>query len=112
MRRIARRLWRAKLALGAVLVLLAIFTAAMCANLIAPYDPAEGNVTDRLLPPGRHPDATHWRRIGTDQVGRGVLSRLIQGARASLLVGLAWRRLSRLVLSALGLVPGLWGGPI
>jgi peptide/nickel transport system permease protein len=112
MRKIARRLWRAKLALGAVLVLLAIFTAAMCANLIAPYDPAEGNVTDRLLPPGRHPDATQWRLLGTDQVGRDVLSRLIHGARASLLVGLAGTGLSLLVGTALGLVSGFWGGPI
>jgi len=112
MHKIARRLWRAKLALGAVAMLLVIFTAALCANLIAPYDPAEGNVIDRLLPPGRHPDATQWRLLGTDQVGRDVLSRLIHGARISLLVGLAGTGLSLLMGTALGLASGFWGGPI
>jgi peptide/nickel transport system permease protein len=112
MRRAARQLWRNKLALGAVVMLLVVFAAAICANLIAPYDPAEGNITDRLLPPGRHPDERQWRLLGTDQVGRDVLSRLIHGARVSLLVGVAGTGMSLLVGTALGLISGFWGGPI
>ncbi|MBM4437421.1 MAG: ABC transporter permease [Actinobacteria bacterium] len=112
MRRTARQLWANKLALGALLMLLVIFAAAIGANLIAPYDPAEGNITDRLLPPGRHPEERQWRLLGTDQVGRDVLSRLIHGARVSLLVGVAGTAISLLVGTVLGLVSGFWGGPI
>jgi peptide/nickel transport system permease protein len=112
MRRAARQLWANKLALGAFLMLLVIFAAAAGANLIAPYDPAEGTITDRLLPPGWHPDERHWRLLGTDQVGRDVLSRLIHGARVSLLVGVAGTAISLLLGTALGLVSGFWGGPI
>jgi peptide/nickel transport system permease protein len=112
MRRTARQLRANKLALGALLMLLVIFAAATGANLIAPYDPAEGTITDRLLPPGRHPDERQWRVLGTDQVGRDVLSRLIHGARVSLLVGVAGTAISLLLGTALGLVSGFWGGPI
>ena len=112
MHRTARQLWRNKLALGALVMLLVIFAAAIGANLIAPYDPAEGDITDRLLPPGRHPDERQWRLLGTDQVGRDVLSRLIHGARVSLLVGVAGTGMSLLVGTALGLISGFWGGPI
>jgi peptide/nickel transport system permease protein len=112
MRRAARQLWANKLALGAFLMLLVIFAAAAGANLIAPYDPAEGTITDRLLPPGWHPDERQWRLLGTDQVGRDVLSRLIHGARVSLLVGVAGTGIALLVGTVLGLVSGFWGGPI
>jgi peptide/nickel transport system permease protein len=111
-RRAARQLWRNKLALSAVVMLLAIFASAIGANLIAPYDPAEGNITDRLLPPGRHPDQQQWRLLGTDQVGRDVLSRLIHGARVSLLVGVASTAMSLLIGTALGLISGFRGGLI
>jgi peptide/nickel transport system permease protein len=92
-------------------MLLVIFTAAIGANLLAPYDPADGNIGDRLLPPS-------WARgegarlLGTDQVGRDVLSRLIHGARVSLLVGLAGTGISLLAGTALGLISGFWGGLI
>ena len=112
MHRTARQLWRNKLALAALVMLLAVFAAAIGANLIAPYDPAEGNITDRLLPPGRYPDERQWRLLGTDQVGRDVLSRLIHGARVSLLVGVAGTGISLLVGTALGLISGFWGGSI
>ena len=112
MHRTARQLWRNKLALAALVMLLVVFAAAIGANLIAPYDPAEGNITDRLLPPGRYPDERQWRLLGTDQVGRDVLSRLIHGARVSLLVGVAGTGISLLVGTALGLISGFWGGSI
>ena len=112
MRKAARQLLRNKLALSAVVMLLAIFATAIGANLIAPYDPTEGNITDRLLPPGWHPDQPQWRLLGTDQVGRDVLSRLIHGARVSLLVGVAGTAMSLLIGTALGLISGFRGGLI
>jgi peptide/nickel transport system permease protein len=92
-------------------MLLVIFTAAIGANLIAPYDPADGNIGDRLLPPS-WARAEGGRLLGTDQVGRDVLSRLIHGARVSLLVGLAGTGISLLAGTALGLISGFWGGLI
>jgi peptide/nickel transport system permease protein len=112
MPRARRLLPRNTLALAACVVLLIVSAAAVGANLIAPYDPAEGNITDRLLPPGRHPSEPQWRLLGTDQVGRDVLSRLIHGARISLLVGLAGTGVSLVAGTALGLVGGFWGGMI
>ncbi len=111
-RRTARRLWQNKLALGALLMLLVIFTAAIFSNLIAPYDPTEGNIVDRLLAPGSHPDGGRDRLLGTDQVGRDVFSRLIHGARVSLLIGIAGTAISLMVGTALGLMSGFWGGPL
>jgi peptide/nickel transport system permease protein len=105
----ARRVWRSKVALGALAMLVVIFAAAIGANLIAPYDPGEGNIADRLLPPSW---PGHGRLLGTDQVGRDVLSRLIHGARVSLLVGLAGTGISLLTGTALGLISGFWGGAI
>ena len=100
------------LALSAGVMLLVIFAAAIGANLIAPYDPAEGNIGDRLLPPGWQPGEHQWRLLGTDQVGRDVLSRLIYGARVSLFVGIAGTGISLLAGTALGLISGFWGGVI
>ena len=94
------------------MVLLVTFTAAIGANLIAPYDPADGNITDRLLPPSWPRGEGPGRLLGTDQVGRDVLSRLIHGARVSLLVGMASTGISLLAGTALGLISGFWGGMI
>jgi peptide/nickel transport system permease protein len=59
----------------------AVVLTALFAPILAPYDPVQVQITQKLLPPG----GAHW--LGTDQVGRDVLSRLIWGARPSLLVG-------------------------
>ncbi|MGW4042223.1 ABC transporter permease [Streptomyces sp. NPDC004721] len=59
------------------IILIMVLTAAF-APLIAPYDPYEGSVVDRYLPPSPE----HW--LGTDQSGRDILSRIIWGARTSL----------------------------
>src|ERR1700738_4299338 len=66
---------------GAVIVLIAI-GAAIFAPLIAPYDPIEIAIENKLLPPS----AEFW--LGTDHGGRDILSRVIWGARASLTGGL------------------------
>ena len=101
---IPRRLWRHKLALGAFASLAVIITAALCAHVIAPFDPAEGNIADRLRPPSWHPGDGQRHLLGTDQIGRDVLSRLIYGfgSRCSLALQ---HRISLLTGAALGLWP-------
>jgi peptide/nickel transport system permease protein len=83
---------------GVILVLIAIIAAA--APLLAPHDPIELNVVDRLRPP----DETYI--LGTDAYGRDMLSRMLYGARVSLTVGLSVAILS----TALGLLIGVVAG--
>lgn len=72
-----KRLLRRRLAAVAVLLSAAILLLAAAAPIIAPYDPSAVALAEKLAPPS----AAHW--LGTDHLGRDVLSRLIHGARTS-----------------------------
>lgn len=91
------------LAVGALLLLLLLLSAAL-APVLAPYDPLAGSVSSRLQPPG----PAHW--LGTDQMGRDVLSRLLYGGRYSLGVAGSVAALSLLIGLAAGTVAGFFGG--
>lgn len=86
-------------ALAALLVVLAL-----AAPLIAPYDPAAGGLRDRLLDPG-----SPGHLLGTDGQGRDVLSRLIWGARPSLIGGFVPVAVAVTAGTALGIAAGLGG---
>lgn len=88
-------------------ILLIILLAAIFAPLIAPYDPYKTSMTRRLLPIG---DARHW--LGTDELGRDLLSRLIYGGRMSLFMGFMPVALATLIGGLLGIVAGYCGGAI
>jgi peptide/nickel transport system permease protein len=88
---------------GAFLVGLVVLCAVL-APILAPYDPEALDVLHRFAPPG----AAHW--LGTDQVGRDVLSRLIYGTRVAASVALAAIALALGIGVALGAVAGLAGG--
>ncbi len=90
-------------ALGA-LVLLAMAILAIGASFFAPFDPAQGDSTALNSPPG----AQYW--LGTDAFGRDNLSRLIFGARISLLVGVGASLLGVVIGAALGIVATYRGG--
>ncbi|PYN88475.1 MAG: hypothetical protein DMD87_09545 [Candidatus Rokuibacteriota bacterium] len=101
-----RRAARARLApLGAAVVMLAVLIA-LAAPLVAPYDPLAQNLGNTLASPGRQ------HLLGTDNVGRDVLSRVIWGTRVSLLAGLVSVALAMLAGSLLGLVAGHCGGRV
>lgn len=89
--------------IGLALVLFFIVVA-IFAPLIAPYSPIEQNSKSRLQPPG----GAHI--FGTDEFGRDVLSRLMNGATNSLQVALIAVAVSGIVGTLLGLVSGYWGG--
>jgi peptide/nickel transport system permease protein len=91
--------WASAAAL-AVLVIAALF-----ADRLAPYGPNEQDITQRL----RAPDLAGGHLLGTDEVGRDILSRLIYGARVSLLVGVIAVGLSCPVGVLVGLVAGYAG---
>ena len=94
------------------LVLVTLFVvAAVCAPWIEPHDPQAQDIARRLKPPGYFDvkaGASFW--LGTDGLGRDILSRLIEGARVSLLVGLGGASLSALLGTSLGLTAGYAGG--
>ncbi len=102
--RVWRRLWRRKGAVvGAVLV--AFFVAvALFAPWISPYDPSFAD----WIQVRKTPTALHW--MGTDEIGRDVMARLIWGARASLLAGVVSVSIALMVGVPVGLLSGYCGG--
>src|SRR5215831_4995994 len=104
--KVLRRAARTRLAsFGAAVILLAVLLA-LAAPLVAPYDPLAQNLGKALSPPGRE------HLLGTDNVGRDVLSRVIWGTRVSLLAGLVSVALAVLAGSLLGVLAGYCGGRV
>ena len=91
-----------KLAAFAAVVIIVIALAAIFAPLAAPYDPYAQTLTDRL----QAPSAAHL--LGTDELGRDLFSRIIYGARVSLLVGLVPTLISMAIGTVLGLLAGFY----
>ena len=102
---LANRQWRWswQLRLGLALVTLAL-AAAILAPLLAPHDPLRGDLRGAYL---RAPSAEHL--LGTDSQGRDVLSRVLFGARISLMVGIVSQGVAALVGVTMGLVAGYYG---
>jgi peptide/nickel transport system permease protein len=98
------RLSRAKLAIAGIIVLLVLVVLAVFAPVFAPYGPNEID----LFSIEAGPSADHW--LGTDNLGRDVLSRLIYGGRLSLWIGVSAALISTLVGVAVGAVSGYYGG--
>jgi peptide/nickel transport system permease protein len=94
--------------LGAGLIALAVAVAVL-APAIAPTTPSRLDLRARLAPPAWVPGAKPGHLLGTDNVGRDVLSRVIYGSRISLSVGAAAAVLGMLIGSTLGLVAGYFG---
>jgi peptide/nickel transport system permease protein len=102
----ARSLWKSKTGMiGLVIVLLVIFMA-IFAGVLAPYDPAKTHAIERLKPPMWLDGGTSDFPLGTDNLGRDVLSRIIYGSQVSLLVGIC----AVVVAGAIGVVSGLISG--
>lgn len=99
-----KRLRRNRAAIISAIFLLVLIGAAVFAEWVAPYDPEVPDFTRiRELPTEAHV-------LGTDEVGRDILSRIIYGARISLAVGFIVQTVSTAVGLALGLVAGYYGG--
>lgn len=94
----------------ATLVVLAVVAAGLSAPALAPFDPVEQNVIERLAPPVFMLGGTTEHLLGTDHLGRDVLSRLIYGARVALVVGITTVSVSGFLGLGIGLVAGYFGG--
>lgn len=101
-----RRLLRTRLTPVAIIVVLVLVLVAIFAGVVAPYDPTFQDYAST----NQGPSASHW--FGTDYLGRDVLSRVIYGARVSLLVGSVAVGIGLLIGVTTGLAAGYLGGAV
>src|SRR2546428_12229917 len=99
-----RRLRRHRSAIVGLVIVGALASAAVFAPVIAPADPITQDLGARLLPPSQR----HW--LGTDDLGRDLLTRLVFGGRVSLTVGIVSVGIALAAGSLLGLLGGFYGG--
>jgi peptide/nickel transport system permease protein len=93
------------------LILLGLVVTAAFAPQIAPHNPTRERLIDRLLPPAWAEDGDWKYVLGTDHLGRDLLSRIIYGSRVSLVVGFAAVFIGGVLGTALGMIAGFFGGP-
>ncbi len=101
-----RRMRKAKLAIAGLVVVVAMVLTAIFAPVVAPHKPNEIDLFNISAPPSR----AHW--LGTDPLGRDVLTRLIYGGRLSLWIGISAALLSTVVGVVVGAVAGYYGGAV
>lgn len=99
-----RRAMRNRLTVFGAVIVAALFVVAVLAPVLSPYDPSAFNASEVLQPPSVH------HLLGTDGIGRDVLSRMIYGARVSLLVGFVSVGIACLIGVPLGALAGYFGG--
>ena len=92
-----------------VLIILTVVLVAIFANVIAPHNPEVGVLGDRFRPPAWQVGGTLDHLLGTDHLGRDVLSRLIFGARVSIIVGFTAVIFAGLLGTTLGIISGYLG---
>jgi peptide/nickel transport system permease protein len=109
---VLRRLWRLKWSVAAAVLMLLIVASAVFAPVVAPDNPLAVDIKHRLAPPAWMHGGALDHLLGTDQVGRDLLSRVIYGGRVSLVVGVAAVVISASIGVLLGLGAGYFGGRV
>jgi len=105
-----RRFRRGDFPLLPVLILGTIAFVAIFAEFLAPHNPEVGMLTARFKPPFWMARGSYEYLLGTDQLGRDVLSRLIFGARVSMIVGITAVLVAGIIGTTLGIISGYLGG--
>ena len=105
---LGRFLWRDRSGIVGLVMFAVVVFAAVFAPLVAPYDPLEQNRRDAKMPPAWSAEGSWEHPLGTDNLGRDLLSRLIYGARVSLTVGF----FGVLIAAGLGMIFGAIAGYI
>ncbi len=106
------QLWRNKTAVAGMFIVLFFVFAAVFAPLLSPHDPVEISLYDQLKPPIWHEKGTWKNILGTDDLGRDILSRLIYGARVSLMVSVFSVGLAFSLGTFFGSVAGYYKGKL
>jgi peptide/nickel transport system permease protein len=103
---IGKRFSRNTLSVIGAAVVLSLITISLLAPFLSPYDPTTIDVYNVLSPPGK----AHW--LGTDELGRDLLSRIIWGSRVSLKVGFVAVSIALMIGILVGSVAGFYGGKV
>lgn len=104
------QLWRNKTAVAGLLVITLFVLTAILAPFLSPHNPVEASLYDQIIPPIWEEGGTWKNILGTDDLGRDILSRLVYGARVSLLVALATVGIAVFFGSFLGAISGYYKG--
>ncbi len=83
------QLWRNKTAVAGLVIISIFVFSALLAPLISPHDPIDGSLYDQIKPPFWYSAGTGKHILGTDDLGRDIFSRIVYGARVSLVVAVA-----------------------
>ncbi len=107
-----KRLARRRTAVFGLAVVSIVLLAAAFAPWLAPFDPLEQDINQRLKEPGWQTAEGRVHMLGTDHLGRDILARVIFGSRIALVVGLSAVLISGVLGMAIGLVSGYFGGKV
>lgn len=107
-----KRLLKSSTGLAGVIITLSVIFIAIFANVLTPYDPAEIDASNALIPPVWQDGGSFQHILGTDNLGRDVLSRVLIGSRVSLIVGVFSVILAGFIGMVIGLISGYYGGLI
>ena len=109
-RRLLRDLRGSPAGLAGLVLVTLIAGAALFAPWVAPYGPSDADFLAARIPPAWHPEGSAAHLLGTDQLGQDLFSRIVYGARVSLLVGVLGVSVSLTIGVTLGLLAGYFGG--
>ncbi len=104
------QLWRNKTAIIGLVIITGFILVAIFAPLLSPHDPLETSLYDQLKPPVWHETGTWKHILGTDELGRDTLSRIIYGARVSLTVAIVSVGIAFTLGTLLGCISGYYKG--
>ena len=107
----ARAVRHPRLVFGAAVVAFVVLLG-LLADVVSPQDPLRQNLGAKLMPPGSHERGWGWHLLGTDHLGRDILSRMVHGARVSLFVAVIAVLISGTIGTAVGLLSGYRGGRV
>ncbi len=111
-RKILRKLRENKGAMFGLVMVLAVVISAIFAPYLSPHDPILQDVEKRLLPPVGQTGTDPHYLLGTDHLGRDIVSRLIYGARISIVVSVSAVAFSAILGTLIGLLSGFYGGNV
>ncbi|PEJ27229.1 peptide ABC transporter permease [Peribacillus butanolivorans] len=107
---LGKKLFKSKTGLVGLIIVVSVCLLALLAPLIAPYNPSKINLEAMLIPPVWLDGGTSQHILGTDNLGRDILSRLIYGSQISILVGVSSVVIAGVIGVTFGLIAGYYGG--